>query len=109
MDDFAQIVKGLQRKGMIGGMAIEPDDPHEHEYGAGEGVDKEFEGRLYPFLAAPERTEEIDRHEGQLPEKVEKQGVQGNEDSHQAGLRQQHEGVEIGAAHRRGAGRSGRD
>src|SRR5689334_11055519 len=91
----AQIVEALHREAMVRRMAVEPDDTDEHEQGAHERIDKEFESSLYPFFATPLAAKKINGDKRQLPEEVKEQGIHGQEYAHQTCLGEEHQGIKV--------------
>ena len=63
---------------------VEPDEGQEHEDAAGQGVEEELDGRVLPPRPAPDADEEVHRQEHDLPEHVEEEEVEGDEDAEHA-------------------------
>src|SRR5713226_6165051 len=71
---------------------VQPDDAHEHEDGAGHGVEHEFDGRVDAALVSPDADEEVHGDEHDFPEKEEEEEVQREEDADHADFEhQQHD------------------
>ena len=74
---------------MISG--LEDEDRDQHEQAAEHGEQDELHRRVDAPAPAPDADEEIHRDEHGLPEDIEQEEVQGDEDADHAGLEQQHE------------------
>ena len=68
------------------------DDAHQHERGAGHGVDEKLGCRVHALFVAPVADEEIHRHQHDFEEHEEQEQVEAEETAHDARLEQQHPG-----------------
>src|SRR5438445_340294 len=60
---------------------MQPDDPHQHEDGAGHGVQHKFYGGVDAALVSPDADEEVHRNEHHFPEQEEEEEVEREEDA----------------------------
>ena len=70
---------------------VEDQDADQHEQAAEHGEQDELHGGVDPAAAAPDADEEVHGDEHGLPEHVEEEQVEGDEDPDHAGLEQEHE------------------
>ena len=74
---------------------VKDEDADQHEQAAEHGEEDEFHRGVDPPPAAPYPDEEVHRDEHGLPEDVEQEQVQGDEDADHSGLEQEHEDREF--------------
>src|SRR5216683_5626947 len=71
---------------------VQPDDAHEHEDGAGHGVEHEFDGSVDAALVSPDADEEVHGNQHHFPEEEEEEEVEREEDADHADFEhQQHD------------------
>ena len=63
----------------------------QHEQATRHGINDEFQRRIDPARAAPDADEKIHRHQANLPEDIEEEKIQSDEDAEHPGLEQEHE------------------
>jgi hypothetical protein len=89
--------EGRQGEGIDPGLVavdeIDPDDRQEHQERAGQGVEEELHSRVDPPAVPPDADQEEHRDQHNLPEKVEEEEVEGQEDPHDAAFHHQDEGI----------------
>ncbi len=71
------------------GLEIDGQYAQEHEHRAGQGVEEELDGRVLLFRPPPDADEEVHGHQGDLPEDIEQDQVQGDEHAEHADLEDQ--------------------
>ena len=69
---------------------VEGEDGHEHEQRAHQGVEHELDGRVDPVAPAPHPDDEVHGDEHRLPEHVEQEDVEADEDAQHARLEDEH-------------------
>ena len=72
----------------------EAENREQHQHAAGHRVEDELDRGVDAPLVAPDADEEIHRHEHRVPEDVEEEEVERDEDAHHRALEQQHEDAE---------------
>ena len=71
-----------------------PQDASQHQDGTGHGEQEELDRGVDTPFSAPHADQEVHGDEGEFPEDVEKDHVQGEEDTQHAGFQQQEESHE---------------
>ena len=87
-------VEGALREGRSG-VEVHHEDAYEHQDARGECVDEELHRCVAPVLASPHEDQEEHGYQGQLPEDVEHEEVEGDEDADHGALHDQEKGVEV--------------
>ncbi len=84
-----------QGSGGIGGDEGQEDDGDEHEHAPRHRIEKELERRIHPPPAPPDPDQEVHRDQHRLPEHVEEEEIERDEDPDHRRL-EQHEEGEVG-------------
>ena len=82
--------EGAEPRGLV-----EHQEGDEHQHAARERVEEELHGGVDPPLVAPDPDEEVHRDEHRLPEHVEEEEVERDEDPDHARLEEEHEDHEL--------------
>jgi hypothetical protein len=89
----AKIRKKIAAAGMTGSESArreaEGEDAHQHQRGAGDGVEQELDGRILFPPAPPDGDEHVHRHQLDLPEQEEEDEIQRREHAEHTRLQQQ--------------------
>ena len=72
----------------------EAQDREQHEHAARHRVQDELHGRIHAPVVAPDPDQEVHRHQHRVPEHVEQEQVERDEDADHRRLEQQHEDAE---------------
>jgi hypothetical protein len=76
-------------------LVVEVDDGHQHQHGAGHGVEEELHRGVDAAVVAPDADQEVHGHQRDFPEHVKQEEILRHEDAHQAEFQQQQEGEEF--------------
>src|SRR3989304_2294257 len=79
-------------EGVETGIAVEPEDAHQHQGTSEDRVYQELHGRVLSAARAPDADEEVHGQQLDLPEEEEDQEVQGGEDAKDSGLQDEQQG-----------------
>ncbi len=94
---YAKLLQFQQVEGGIAGGGgvheVENHDGYQHQHAASHGVEDELQRSVDPPLTAPHADEEVHGNEGDLPEDIEQEEIEGGEDPDHAHLQKEHEDV----------------
>src|SRR5260370_36480548 len=71
------------------------EDGHQHREAAEDGVDQEFERGVDPTALAPDSDQEVERNQHRLPEDIEEDEVERQEDAGGGGLQEEQQQDEL--------------
>src|SRR5580704_5176401 len=71
------------------------DDRDQHQYRAGHGVEKEFDGSVNAPVVSPDADQEVHGHQANFPEYIKEEEVECREDADQTEFQEQQESVEL--------------